>query len=363
MAAKSFIWCFSAVFMHLAVSVGMVSAVETWMLNDSQEWENISDSPHGAYIMAVMNVKQLIDTGRLDQAKKAVSQLKKDFPQIAGADLDAFMAAEELYAQGLWVKAVRKYDEFLNNWPNSGLYESAMERQYSVAVAFLGGQKRRVLKILKLSAYDEAVKIMTDIADRAGDSPIAKRSLETLALGQEEIGKCLDAYETWADISSRWGTGTMGRVALLGMGRSLHSAYTGPKYDSAVLESARSYYENFRLRYHDQAVEEDIVGKIATIDEQLAYKKFSIGQYYSQTDRPEAAQMYYQMVMDKWPDTAAAKMAASQIAGGPQDTTGTAKSSGLGRRLFNAGNTVLDSWFGLKPNYQTKEAADGSTND
>ena len=363
MATKSFIWRFSAVIVHLAVSVGMVSAAETWMLNDGQNWENIADSPHGGYIMAVTNVKKLIDTGQLDEAKKAVSQLKKDFPQIAGADLDAFMAAEELYAQGMWVKAVRKYDEFLNSWPNSGLYESAMERQYSVAVAFLGGQKRRVLKILKLSAYDEAVKIMTGIADRAGDGPIAKRSLESLAVGQEEMGKCLDAYETWADISSRWGTGRMGRIALFGMGRSLHSAYAGPKYDSAVLESARSYYENFRLRYPDQTVKEDIAGKIATIDEQLAYKKFSVGQYYSRTDSPAAARMYYQIVIDKWPDTAAAKMAAAEIAGGSQDTTGTTQSPGLGKNLFNTGNIVLDSWFGLKPNYQTKEAADESTND
>jgi outer membrane protein assembly factor BamD (BamD/ComL family) len=363
MAIKSFIWRFSAVIVYLAVSVGMVSAAETWVLGDGQKWENVADNPHGAYILAVTNVKQLINTGKLEEAKMAVSQLKKDFPQIAGLDLNAFMVAEEFYAQGMWVKAVRQYDEFLDYWPNSGLYESAMERQYSIAVAFLGGQKRRVLKILKLSAYDEAVKIMTGIADRAGDSPIAKRSLETLALGQEERGKCLDAYETWADISSRWGTGRMGRVALFGMGRSLHSAYAGPKYDSAVLESARSYYENFRLRYPDQAVKEDIAGKITTIDEQLAYKKFSVGQYYSRTDSPAAAQMYYQIVIDKWPDTAAAKMAAAELAGGPQAAPGAAKKSGLGKNLFKAGNIVLDSWFGLKPNYQKKEAADESTND
>jgi outer membrane protein assembly factor BamD (BamD/ComL family) len=366
MDTKSFIWRFQAAAVLLAVSVGVVTAAETWILGDNQDWENIADNPHGGYMLAVTNVKQLINTGQLAQAQKAVGQLKKDFPQIAGADLDVFMVAEELYAQGKWVKAVRGYDEFLNKWPDSGLYESALERQYSVAVAFLGGQKRQVLKVLKLSAYDEAVKIMTGIADRGGDSPIAQRSLETLAVGQEERGKCLDAYETWADISSRWGTGRMGRVSLLGMARSLHSAYTGPKYDSAVLDSARSYYENYRLRYPDQAAEEDIAGKIATVDEQLAYKRFSIGQYYSKTDSPAAAQMYYQIVIDQWADTAAAKMAAAEMAGGPQDATGTARSSGLGKSLFKAGNVVLDSWFGLKPhgnNSKAKEAADESAND
>jgi len=350
----------------LAVSAGVVDAAQTWILGDGQDWEDVADNPHGGYILAVTNIKQLINTGQLAEAQRAVSKLKKDFPQIAGADLDAFMAAEELYAQGKWIKAVRKYDEFLSKWPNSGLYESALERQYSVAIAFLGGQKRQVMKILKLSAYDEAVKIMTGIADRTGDSPIAKRSLESLAVGQEERDKCLDAYETWADISSRWGTGRMGRISLLGMGRSLHSAYTGPKYDSAVLESARTYYENYRLRYPDLAVEEDIAGKIAMLDEQLAYKQFSVGQYYSRTDSPAAARMYYQIVIDQWPDSAAAKMAASELAGQPQDTAATTKASRLGKRMFKAGNVVLDSWFGLKrrgTNSKTKEAADESAND
>jgi len=366
MDTKSFIRCFTATVVLLAVSVGVGEAAQTWILGDTQDWENIADNPHGGYILAVADLKQLINNGQLAEAKKVVSKLKKDFPQIAGADLDAFMAAEELYAQGKWVKAVRKYDEFLNKWPNSGLYESALERQYSVAIAFLGGQKRRVMKILKLSAYDEAVKIMNDIADRTGDAPIAKRSLESLSVGQEERDKCLDAYETWADISSRWGTGRMGRVSLLGMGRSLHSAYSGPKYDSAVLESARSYYENYRLRYPDMAVEEDITDKISTVDEQLAYKQFSIGQYYSKTDSPAAARMYYQSVIDQWPDSTAAKMAAAQMAGDPQDVAATTRDSRIGKRMFKAGNVVLDSWFGLKPrgnNSKTKEAADESAND
>ena len=306
---------------------------QTLHLDADDTWQNVAESADGGYMLAVANIKQLITAGKPRQAQQALADLKNNFSEIAGPDLEVFMQAEMLYAQGKWIKAVRKYDELLDGWPNSWLYESAIERNYSIAIAFLNGQKRRVLKVLKLSAYDESVKMLYQIADRAGDAPIAKRSLLSLAAGQEKMGKYLDAYETWADISARWPTGQIGRDSLLGMGRSLHSAYKGPAYDYTGLKSAHSYYENFKLRYPGQAQEEGIDEKIATIDEQLAYKQYAIGLYYEKSQSQLAAKLYYQTVVDNWPDSSAAQMATAKLQGQAENDN---KKNDLRKTLFNA---------------------------
>lgn len=343
----------AAIVLSGAVFTGWASA-DTWHLTGDGEWEKVADDAAGKYMLAVAKVKQLISVGQVESAQQALQQLKADFPDVAGPDLDAFMEAEMLYAAGKWAKAVRKYEEFIEAWPRSSLYDSALEREYAIAVAFLSGEKRRVLKVLKLSAYQEGAKIMRRIADHAGDAPIAKRALVAIARSCENRGKFFltdpdqtDAYETWADISFRWPTGDLGREALLGMAHSLHSAYRSHKYDSAGIESARRYYEDFKERYLGLADEHNIDGKITMVDGQLAYKQFTIAEYYDRTENKQAANLYYQLVVDDWPDTDAATMARAKLEAADTQGPSRKQERAIRRRLFDAGSTFLDSWFGI----------------
>ena len=337
-----------------AVFAGRASA-DTWHLTGDGAWEKVADDAAGKYMLAVAKVKQLITAGEVESAQDALERLKANFPDAVGPDLDAFMEAEMLYAARKWAKAVKQYDEFIEAWPRSPLYESALEREYAIATAFLGGEKRVVLKVFKLSAYEEGIKIMRRIADRTGDAPIAKRALIAVARSCEKRGKFFvidpdqtDAYETWADISSRWPTGEIGQKALLGMAHSLHSAYRGHKYDSAGIESARRYYEDFKSRYSALADEHNIDPKITMIDEQLAYKQFAIGQYYERAENKQAANLYYQLVVDDRPGTAAAEAAAAKLEMADTKEPSLKQERTVKRRLFDAGNTFLDSWFGLR---------------
>lgn len=329
-----------AILMLLVLS----ASAETWHLGEGNKWEPVEDSSGGDYLLAVSNIKRMIAKGEVKPAAKALEELKAAFPQVAGEDLEAFIQAEILYARSKWIKANRKYNEFLDAWPDSSLYESALERQFSIANSFSKGQKRRVLGILKLSAYEEADVIMHQIADRAGDAPISKRALITLAKGYQNRKKFMDAYNIWAEISSLWPTGDMGRDSLLEMAQSLHSAYKGHNYDCTSLISARTYYQDYKERYPQYVKENDVDIKIKLIDEQLAYKDFQIGQYYNRAEEPAAVDLYYQYTIDRWPESTAAKMADDEI---NKLNEGTEQKTGH-RKLFDAACLFLDNWFGLK---------------
>jgi len=135
-----------------------------------------------------------------------------------------------------------------------------------------------------------------------------------VAENYERRGKFDAAYSQWSLISSRYGgTGRIAKEALLAMARCKHAAYRGQNYDVSNLVSAKSYYENFRLRYPEDAKAYDIDKKIRQIDGQLAYKQFSIGRYYQRTGNKQSANLYYQMVLDGWSQTTAAKMAEEAL--------------------------------------------------
>ena len=126
---------FSALLLLLSGVVGTALG-ETWHLEQGQDWKAVSAKGQAKYLMAVAQIKQLVNTGQSEAAGAAIEKLKEDFPEITGADLDAFFAAEMLFCEGRFVKAARAYDKFLAGYSGSKLHEAALDRQFGIATAF-----------------------------------------------------------------------------------------------------------------------------------------------------------------------------------------------------------------------------------
>jgi len=302
-----------AAFMLSLLVIHTACGAETWHLENGSEWKPVPDETQNSFLLAVAKIKEFINNGKVKQVQQAYAELKEDFPEIRGPDLEAFIKAEVLYAKGKFGKAVRAYDEFLNNYPESELYQVALDRQFFIAKAYLSGQKRTVLMVFRIRGYDEGVTIMDKIADRAGVGPLAQSANIAIAESFEQRRKYEDAYQRWSQILTKWPTGQTGKNALLGMARCKYIAYNGPRYDVSDLVSSKTYYENFQSRYPDDARELGIDAKIRNINELLAEKQFNIARFYEKTKNYESAKMYYQSVIEEWPDTSAAELSKTLI--------------------------------------------------
>jgi len=391
----------------VSVALSTVSA-DTWRLQKDQNWKAVSAQGKDKFLLAVAETKKLVNTGQTKPARKAFDKLKKDFPEIAGSDLDAFIKAEMLYCKGKFIEAVKGYDKLLTEYPQSELRDAALDRQfaiasafldgqkktvlgifkvegfaeglkimkriseraddtpigteaaitvaqkyeergdftrairiyeklltehpdsdfrelvldrqYAIATAYLGGQRKRVLHIIKMKGYAEGVRIMEKITDRAGlDTPTGLKAATMVAKHYEKREKFNEAYLKWWEISSQWQTGNTGVDALLGMGRCKLAAYNNhpehkrPFYDASNLNIAKSCYERLKLLYPKNAEEIAVDQIIEEIDEQLAYKQFSIGRYYHRTGNRQSANLYFDMVITDWPDTKAVEMAKEML--------------------------------------------------
>lgn len=333
------IWVILAI---LSIMTGLGTA-ETYHLSGENSWQNAADTPEGEYLLAVSKVKQQLLTGTKSDVVNALEQLKSDFPQMAGDEIEAYLNGEKLYADAKWYKAAIAYKKFIDAWPVSVFQPAALERIYSIGTAYLQGQKRSFLKILKLPAFDTGVGLMRDVAERAGNAPIGLRALTTLAENQERKEKLVEAYYTWQEIADRWPTGQTRQTAVLRMAQSLHASYDGAPYDASVLASARSYFEDYSTRYPQDAKRLEINETLALITEQLAYKEYETGLYYERTDHLEAANESYQKVIREWPHSKAAQMAQARLT--PEAVSPIKMTTR--RRMVNGTTRFLDSWFGI----------------
>ena len=80
----------------MAVLLSVISAIpaDTWRLEDGQDWKAVSAGDKDKFLLALAKAKNLVNTGQSKAAGKAFDALKKDFPEIAGPDLDIFIEAE-----------------------------------------------------------------------------------------------------------------------------------------------------------------------------------------------------------------------------------------------------------------------------
>lgn len=291
---------------------GGLAKGETLRLDEQGQWQKAADGNDEQYLLHVAEIKKLVDAGKPDKVKKAVKQMKKDFPGVAGKDFDSFIEAEVLLAKGKLTRAVKQYDKFLDDYPTSGLRDAALNRQFEVATEFLAGRKKTVL-VFRVSAFDDGVKIMEKISDRTGTADIAKNALLAVAQSYEKRKQYNEAYLKWSEISMRWPTGEIAKNALLAMARTKYAAYRGAVYDGSSLISAKTYYENFKLRYPQETQNLQVDDILARIGEQLAEKNLLIAKYYDRTGSAGPANMYYQMVVDNWPQSKAAETARLKV--------------------------------------------------
>jgi tetratricopeptide (TPR) repeat protein len=306
----------------VGLSFGSPATAETYRLKDGQKWEFVASGPQELYLKAIAEIKKLAREKQAGELKAALRGIKADFPDRAGPDLDLFAYGELRYWQGKYGKALVKFEQLLKEYPGSEFAASAIQREFEMAQDYLAGRKKTVLLVFRISGYAEGVELMEKVSDRAGlDEPngIGLRAAIAVAEHYEAREDYISAYLKWSEIASYWETGPVGKRAIYRMAEDNLAAYDQhppekrPNYDASKLATAKTYYERFLALWPREAKENEVPQKIRHIDEQMAYKQFRIGQFYRRTGKRQAANLYFNMVVQDWPETAAAGMARKAL--------------------------------------------------
>jgi outer membrane protein assembly factor BamD (BamD/ComL family) len=315
--------CYATLTICITLLCGCGAAAETWRLKAGKTWESTAAGADEQYLHAIAEMKKLVQEGNAKGAEKIVKQLKDEYPDRVGPDLDIFVKGELHYWRGQYTRALTKYEKLLKDYPGSEFADVAIRREYDIAQAYLHGRKKVAMYILRISGRAEGIAIMERISDRAGiDEPngIGLNAAIAVAENYEHKKDYMEAYLKWSEIASYWETGPVGKRALYRMAEDNFLAYNEHpasqryRFDSSKLTTARTYYEKFLALYPDEGRKNDIPEKIKTIDEEVAYKQLKIAQYYQRVGKRRAARLYFDMVVQNWPETKAAESARQALA-------------------------------------------------
>jgi outer membrane protein assembly factor BamD (BamD/ComL family) len=270
----------------------------------------------------IEKLQKAADAKQVKAAKRTAKQLLADFPEIAKFDLKHFTKAEIATAKGKRAHAVRHYQKLIDEYPESELYNSALNRLFHIGKSYLAGTYIFEFFFIKVKGDARGVKIMEDIMEEVGFEDANGLGVQgaILAANNLEQRKHYEgAYLKWMELATVWDEGEIGQQTLLGMARNKRASYNRRSthrrhlYDTSKLKAAKSYYQKFQIQYPEQAQALNIQQILLEIDEQMAFKEYSIGHFYERTGKKQAANIYFTMVVETWPHTKAAQKARERM--------------------------------------------------
>jgi outer membrane protein assembly factor BamD (BamD/ComL family) len=287
-----------------------------------KERKALSEEQTEILLAEVGELQELVDSGKQGASTQCAAQLERDFPDIVELDLGMYLEAEMYLLKDKQLRAAKTFENMIEEYPDSELKATTQQRLFDIGKTYLRGKKKVVLGFIRIAGHGEGVEILNRITDDIGlDDPnqLGLKSALAVAHSFEARKEHEEAYLKWLEISITWQRGELGKQALLGMAGNKHAAYTihpeerQPLFDAANLKTAKTYYQKFVVTFPDEAKSLNIDRIILEIEQQMARKELSIGQFYQRTGQEQAANIYFNMVVETWPDTNAAQIARESV--------------------------------------------------
>jgi outer membrane assembly lipoprotein YfiO len=273
------------------------------MIWSGHGWAKAPPPAPGSAEGDLADIRSLIDSGQNARAIKAVDKVLLAHPSSSAREEAMNLAGQARMNQGRYWDAYDWFERQLANYPNGVFFDRALDREFTIARAFLQGRRRRAMKIFRVSARDDGIDILMRIAAHSPGSDLAERALLQVAdyhYDRREYPEAIAVYDEFAKSHPRSGRRA---YAMLRSARASLLTFRGIKWDETPLLDASVRFRVFARAYPAQAKRENIAGILAEIRQTLAHKVFYSGTFYERTNSPRSAVFYYRKVLREYPDS------------------------------------------------------------
>jgi tetratricopeptide (TPR) repeat protein len=262
--------------------------------------------------------------GDLDRARellarnepKAARKLLEDWVEAnAGDDRHlegAFLLGEAWFESRNYWKAYENYEIVVEEGAGN-LFFRALRREIDVARAFLSGEKRIVWGFLRLPAFDDGIQILDRVWERAPGTRLGEIALRLKADYFFEVGDVDLAQDEYALLAREYPSGRYVQIAMLRSAEAANAAFPGVRFDDKPLVEADERYAQLKKAFPAYAERQGVDARMESVRQARAAKDLEIGKWYEKTRQAGAAEYYYRLVTNDWPDTIAAAEALERL--------------------------------------------------
>jgi len=294
-----------------AVSVNPAYSFWIWTPKTGK-WVNpknvAKDSPKAQFDYAA----SFYNDKKLDDALREFKKLLKEYPK-------SFEASESQYYLGLieetrgnFYEAYQAYQKLIDKYPFSERIKEAVEKEYNIADKFMSGYKRKALGIT-LPVDNPAVEIFTKVVENSTYGPLAPKAQYKLGLVLKSLQRYYEAEEAFNKVISNYPDSEWAEPAKFQIASCRAALSRSPDYDQGAAGEAKQKFEDFVREHPDAVLSREAEANIASLNEKEAQAHFNTARFYEKQKAYEAAKIYYNYVVDKYPKSIWAAMSLSKL--------------------------------------------------
>ncbi len=279
----------------------------------SGQWVKMGQTDSATPTKELTQIREYLAEGENAKAVSLAKKFLKRNPRHSATEEVMFLAGKAQMDRGKYWKAYGWFQKQLTQFPTGKLSGQALEKEFEIADAYLGGKKRS-WGLFKISAKDEAVEILFQIAQADPNSDLARQSLLRIARYQFGEAKFDQATQTYDQFLGLYRTAPEAPYVMAQAALSTYLSFYDITYDETPLVEAQQRFSALENLYPATAKKAEASYYLADIADKRAHKRYTEAQYYQRVGREGPARYYLKIVIAEYGDSAWADKARADLA-------------------------------------------------
>jgi len=263
--------------------------------------------------LQVQYERQLLTEKRYRKALRETNKFENFYGDSDFADENQFLRGEIREAQGDYLKAAKEYQQVVANYPSTDLFKKVIQKQYEIGGKFYVKKQKKKWAFFRKRPFKRAIDVYTMVIDNQPFTDAAAQARYKIGLCHLTRKEYIEAALDYRRVIEDYPNSDWVDDASYDLAQTYYKSSLPPEYDQAPSQLAIDAVNDFEARFpKDKRAGE--LNKIKNeMQENIAQQRLETAQFYEKRRQFEAALISYQVVVDQFKGTKAAKVAQTWL--------------------------------------------------
>ncbi len=294
---------------------GVAQAQWVWT-PQTRRWINLKRLPKETAELQVEYARSLMIEGDYSKALHETEKFQQFYADSPQADENQFVRGEILLARAKYLDAAKEFQQVVVNFPDTDLYDEVIEKQYEIGDRLYElGQKRyearwQPFRRRPLKYAGEVYTMVIDNQPFTDEAAEAQYKMGLCHFTREQYTEALYEYR---QVVEKYSSSDWVDDASYGLIQCHYNSALPPDYDQVPSRLAVNAIDDFKASFPRDERLDGLEEKRQEMVESIATQRLKTAQFYEKRREFQAARIYYAVVVEQFPDTAAAEEARAWL--------------------------------------------------
>ena len=255
---------------------------------------------------------EFYNKNQLKEAQNEFNKLLKNYPKSAeAAEAQYYLAVIEEKEEQFY-SAFLLYQKVIDKYPFTSRVNEIIEKEFDIAEKFMQGERRKALGVT-LPVENPAIEIFRTIIANSTYGTRAAEAQYKLGLILKSVQRYLEAEEEFNKVINNYPDSDWVDAAKFQIATCRANIAPSPDYDQEATSEAKQKFKDFVSSHPDAVLSSKAKENIEQLNEREAESHYNIAVFYEKQEAVDAAKIYYNIVIDDYPESLWAAKAIAKL--------------------------------------------------